>query len=126
MFDATRAVEDPDATVFFTGEMVYPFMFDEADGFPCLKPMKKAADLLAAKDDWGALYDPDTLRRCSAPTAAAVYYDDMYVVRDFSLEVGKLMGTKVCLAPLVTAPATAPGHWGPLPSLKQGPMGKGG
>lgn len=29
--------------IFFTGEMVYPFMFDEEDGFPFLKPLREAA-----------------------------------------------------------------------------------
>lgn len=42
--------------VNFTGEMVYPWMFED---FASLKPYKAAADLLAAKADWGKLYDTE-------------------------------------------------------------------
>jgi pimeloyl-ACP methyl ester carboxylesterase len=65
----------------FTGEMIYPWMFD-AD--PALQPLRAAADLLAEYEDWPALYDADQLRRNQVPVAAAVYYDDMYVERTFS------------------------------------------
>ena len=44
----------------FTGEMVYPWMFEQ---FRELLPLKEAAHLLANKADWGALYDPAQLAR---------------------------------------------------------------
>jgi hypothetical protein len=44
----------------FTGEMVFPWMFEE---FAALQPYKAAADLLADKQDWPQLYRPDVLAR---------------------------------------------------------------
>eukprot|EP00882_Tetradesmus_deserticola_P015011 GHRQ01015980.1.p3 GENE.GHRQ01015980.1~~GHRQ01015980.1.p3 ORF type:complete len:128 (-),score=30.20 GHRQ01015980.1:1550-1933(-) len=42
----------------FTGEMVFPWMFED---FAALRPYKAAADLLAAKQDWSQLYRPEVL-----------------------------------------------------------------
>ncbi|WP_341395799.1 alpha/beta fold hydrolase [Arthrobacter sp. G119Y2] len=67
----------------YTGEMVYPWYFDED---PALAPLKETAELLAVRRDWPALYDPEQLARNSVPVAAAVYTDDIYVDRDLSLE----------------------------------------
>ncbi len=41
-----------------TGEMVYPWYFEED---PALRPLRAAADILAEKEDWGRLYDIDVL-----------------------------------------------------------------
>ncbi len=76
----------PGQPVLFTGEMVYPWMFDEE---PHLQPLKQAAELLADFDDWPALYDQQTLQANTVPSAAAVYYNDMYVVRAFSEETAR-------------------------------------
>ena len=38
------------------------------------------------QDDWPRLYDQDRLRANEVPAAAAVYYDDMYVPLQFSVE----------------------------------------
>ncbi|WP_309072398.1 alpha/beta fold hydrolase [Arthrobacter sp.] len=74
----------PDATdPLLTGEMIYPWYFDED---PALIPLKETAELIAAADDWGPLYDPARLARNDVPVAAAVYSDDIYVDRDLSLE----------------------------------------
>jgi pimeloyl-ACP methyl ester carboxylesterase len=72
-----------------TGEMIYPWMFgtDRA-----LAPLAEAAELLAAKDDWPALYDPARLAANTVPVAAAVYHDDMYVECAFSLETARRVG----------------------------------
>jgi pimeloyl-ACP methyl ester carboxylesterase len=70
-----------DATLF-TGEHVYPWMFEE---FGALAPLREAADVLAAHE-WPRLYDPDRLAANEVPVAAAVYADDMYVERAFSEE----------------------------------------
>jgi hypothetical protein len=45
--------------VLFTGEMVFPWMFDD---FACLQPYKQAANLIAAKQDWPKLYRPEVLQ----------------------------------------------------------------
>jgi len=69
--------------VLFTGEMVFPWMFD---AYAQLQPLKAAAELLAQTDAWPPLYDLERLRQNIVPVAAAVYYDDMYVHREFSEE----------------------------------------
>ncbi|MFC6931530.1 hypothetical protein ACFQHO_15120 [Actinomadura yumaensis] len=71
----------------FVGEMIYPWFFEED---PALTPLRETADLLASYE-WPALYDPDTLAANTVPVAAAVYYDDMYVDRDFSLETARVI-----------------------------------
>jgi len=62
--------------VLFTGEMVYPWMFED---FAALRPYAPAAHLLAEKADWGALYDVQALQANVVPVAAATYVEDMYV-----------------------------------------------
>jgi hypothetical protein len=67
----------------FTGEMIYPWMFDTD---PVLQPLRDAAQELAECDSWPRLYDAGRLAVNEVPVAAAIYFDDMYVPRDFSLE----------------------------------------
>jgi pimeloyl-ACP methyl ester carboxylesterase len=75
---------DPGAVpLYFTGEMIYPWMID-AD--PVLRPLRAAADILAERDDWPPLYDPTRLAANEVPVAAAVYYHDMYVDRELSMQ----------------------------------------
>jgi pimeloyl-ACP methyl ester carboxylesterase len=75
---------DPGAMpLYFTGEMIYPWMID-AD--PVLRPLRPAADILAERDDWPPLYDPTRLAANEVPVAAAVYYHDMYVDRELSMQ----------------------------------------
>jgi pimeloyl-ACP methyl ester carboxylesterase len=80
-FDAASAV-DGDAPVMFTGEMIYPWMFEHD---PVLAPLAGAAEELAQRDGWPPLYDAGRLRDCRVPAAAAVYFEDMYVPTQFSL-----------------------------------------
>ena len=68
--------------LLFTGEMIYPWMFGLD---PALRPLRDAAELLAAKDDWPPLYDPSRLAANEVPVAAAVYYNDLYVPRELSM-----------------------------------------
>jgi pimeloyl-ACP methyl ester carboxylesterase len=81
-FDAAKALET-DAPVLFTGEMIYPWMFEND---PVLAPLAEAAGLLAEREDWPALYDAAQLRASDVPAAAAVYFNDMYVPTEFSLQ----------------------------------------
>jgi pimeloyl-ACP methyl ester carboxylesterase len=67
----------------FTGEMVYPWMFEEC---AVLRPLRAAAELLAAREDWPHLYDAEVLARNEVPAAAVVYHNDPYVPRRLSLE----------------------------------------
>jgi pimeloyl-ACP methyl ester carboxylesterase len=71
----------PGTAPLFTGEMIYPWMFEEDRG---LQPLQQAAQLLADYDGWPALYDVERLGANTVPVAAAIYYDDMYVERPFS------------------------------------------
>lgn len=70
----------------FTGEMVFPWMFDDYAG---LAPLKGAAEIIARQGNWPALYNPTVLSRNSVPTACAVYHDDMYVPREFGEETAR-------------------------------------
>ncbi|KAL0428807.1 UNVERIFIED_CONTAM: Proline iminopeptidase [Sesamum radiatum] len=74
-FDAIKAVKEG-RPVLFTGEMIFPWLFDEIQA---LRPFKDAAHLLAEKMDWPPLYDVASLIDNKVPVAAAVYYEDMYV-----------------------------------------------
>jgi len=76
----------PDRRILFTGEMVYPWMFDE---YVYLQPLKEAANLLAEYDGWPRLYDIPALEANTIPCAAAVYYNDMYVERLYSEETAR-------------------------------------
>jgi pimeloyl-ACP methyl ester carboxylesterase len=65
----------------FTGEMIYPWMFDD---YPRLRPLRDVAELLAAEERWPMLYDPAQLARNAVPAVAAIYAEDMYVPRALS------------------------------------------
>ena len=78
-----RALGKP---ALFTGEMIYPWMFDELEP---LKPLKEAAEILATYNGWPRLYDPNALRENTVPCVAAVYYNDMYVDRVQSEETAQ-------------------------------------
>jgi len=80
-FGPEAAVEG-DQPLLFTGEMIYPWMFGLD---PALRPLRAAADVLAARADWPPLYDPARLAANDVPVAAAVYFNDMYVPRELSL-----------------------------------------
>lgn len=63
-----------DQPIYFTGETIYPFMFDD---FAELRPLKNVANLLAEKK-WGNLYDKKVLNKLDGPKVAGVsYFDDM-------------------------------------------------
>ncbi|MEV4616444.1 alpha/beta fold hydrolase [Kitasatospora sp. NPDC049258] len=74
-FDAEQALA-AGSPVLFTGEMIYPWMFDTD---PVLRPLRETAQLLAERTDWPELYDLDRLAANTVPVYAAIYHDDMYV-----------------------------------------------
>ena len=74
--------------ILFTGEMIYPWMFDV---YPQLQPLKQAADIIANDATWPMLYDVEKLKQNKVPVAAAVYFDDMYVHREFSEETARIV-----------------------------------
>jgi hypothetical protein len=69
----------------FTGEHVYPWMFDEYAG---LRPHKEAAEILAAHQ-WPRLFDEKQLAVNEVPVAATIYVDDLYVERAFAEETAR-------------------------------------
>ncbi|KAK6918312.1 Alpha/beta hydrolase fold-1 [Dillenia turbinata] len=81
-FDAIKAAKEGHP-IFFTGEMIFPWMFEEVHA---LRNFKEAAHLLAEKTDWPPLYDVATLRNNKVPVAAAVYYEDLYVNFKLAME----------------------------------------
>jgi pimeloyl-ACP methyl ester carboxylesterase len=95
-FDPGPAL-DGERPLLFTGEMIYPWMFERD---PVLRSFQPAADLLAEHEDWPALYDPSRLAATEVPVAAAVYFDDMYVPRELSLPTADAIGG---LRPWVTS-----------------------
>jgi len=74
----------PDAPdLLLTGEMKESSIFrDEA----ALRPFAEAMNLLNEKADWPDLYDPDHLAQNEVPVAAAIYFDDLYVDSELSLQ----------------------------------------
>jgi pimeloyl-ACP methyl ester carboxylesterase len=65
----------------FTGEMIYPWMFED---YPRLAPLREVAGILAQEKRWPALYDEARLAKNTVPCAAAIYAEDMYVPRALS------------------------------------------
>lgn len=80
---AEVAAEWPDELPRAHAEMVLPELFDEV---PELRPLRGAAELLARRGDWPALYDPAVLERNRVPVAAVAYADDLYVPLAFAQE----------------------------------------
>lgn len=87
-FDAIAAAAG-DRPVLFTGEMVFPFIFDEVAS---LRIVKACAHALAARNWRPSLYDTAALSANAVPTACSVYFDDLYV--DFDLSQETLRGIK--------------------------------
>jgi pimeloyl-ACP methyl ester carboxylesterase len=87
-WSADRLLPDEVAsTGAFTGEHVFPWMWDEHGG---LRPQREAAHILA-EHPWPRLYDADRLRSNEVPVAATIYVDDMYVERTFAEETAALV-----------------------------------
>jgi pimeloyl-ACP methyl ester carboxylesterase len=77
-----------DDPTLFTGEHVYPWMFEE---YGELRPLAGAAEILA-EHEWPELYDAERLRESDVPAAAVIYAEDMYVERTFSEETAASIG----------------------------------
>lgn len=76
---------------YLTGEHMMRSFFDTV---PDLQPLAGATDILATRTDWQAVYHPDVLAHTSSPVVATVYYDDMFVPRELSLQTAELMGAR--------------------------------
>jgi len=71
----------------FTGEHVYPWMFEE---YSALAPLAEAAGILAAYH-WPRLYDPAQLMRNDVPVSSVIYIDDMYVPHEHAEQTGAMI-----------------------------------
>lgn len=69
--------------LLFTGEMAFPWMFDEVR---LLRGFRDAVRALAERTAWTPLYDRERLAANEVPLAAAVYFDDMYVDANLQLD----------------------------------------
>jgi hypothetical protein len=70
-----------DSDIFlFTGEMVFPWMFED---LACLRPMKGVAEVLAQSTAWSKLYDSQQLQRNEVPIASATYVEVCYCAQDY-------------------------------------------
>ena len=65
------------------GEVALPWMFEDIRS---LRPFRDVAQELAEWEDWTDLYDPERLAANEVPVVAAVYFDDLYVDRELSLQ----------------------------------------
>ena len=83
-WSAERVLSDEfrDDATLFTGEHIFPWMFEE---YRALRPLADAARILA-DHKWPLLYDARRLGVNEVPAAAAVYAEDMYVERAYSEE----------------------------------------
>lgn len=75
--------------LFFTGEMMFPWMLDEIRS---LRPFKAAAEALAQTEEYSNLYDLDRLKSNEVPVSAVAYHDDMFVDVGLSLETAANLG----------------------------------
>jgi proline iminopeptidase len=75
--------------LYLTGEMMYPWMFEEIRS---LRPFRDAVEALARYNRFEPLYEPTRLASNEIPVAAAVYFDDMYVDAELSLETARFVG----------------------------------
>ena len=80
------AAYDEDESVL-SGEHLFRWHFEEVPG---LEQYAELADVLA-EHPWPRLYDEAALRRADVPVVAAVYHDDPFVLREFSLTTAGLL-----------------------------------
>lgn len=75
--------------LMLTGEAAFPWMFEED---PLLAPLAPAMDALMADTHFDRVYDPARLATNEVPLQAVVYFDDLYVDADLSLDTLSRVG----------------------------------
>lgn len=73
----------------FTGEMAFPWMFDEVR---LLRGFGPAVRALAERREWSPVFDAARLESNEVPVAAAVYFEDMFVDSGLQLDTLKGLG----------------------------------
>ena len=85
-----RAEFEPDVRPLnFTGEAMFPWMFEQETA---LRPFRPAMDALMEDTCFGTIYDAEQLARNEVPLQAAVYFDDMYVDSGMQLDTLSRVG----------------------------------
>ncbi|CAK1359096.1 Proline iminopeptidase [Cercospora beticola] len=85
--------KDDSQPIYFTGEMVYPWMFED---YAELRKVQDVAERIAKEENWPALFDEEQLQKNEVPVYAASYVEDMYVDFDLASETAKkIKGAKV-------------------------------
>lgn len=87
--DKHMAFAESHRPLLFTGEMMFPWMFEE---IRALKPFRAATQALHAMPFEEPHYDKVRLAANDVPVTAAVYFDDMYVDAGLSLETAGRVG----------------------------------
>jgi hypothetical protein len=72
--------------LYFSGEMIFPFMFDI---YPELEKIAPVADIIAKYSGWPDLYDEWQLARNEVPCYSVTYLEDMYVDYELAQETVK-------------------------------------
>ncbi len=85
---------DESEPYYLTGEHMMRAFFDED---PQLHPLAEVTNILATRTDWTPVYNEAALTENDVPVAAAIYYDDMFVPRDLSIDTGRLIGAKTLI-----------------------------
>lgn len=80
--DKRPEFSDTARPLLFTGEMSYPWRFNED---AALRPFRDAEEIFMQSTDWGKIYDLNQLQHNEVPLQSAVYYNDMYVPRELSM-----------------------------------------
>ncbi|MDF7641405.1 alpha/beta fold hydrolase [Bifidobacterium sp. ESL0784] len=75
--------------LLFTGEAMFPWMFDQEKA---LRPFKPAVEEMMGDTRFGKIYDTVQLKRNEVPLEAAVYFDDMYVDSGMQLDTLSRVG----------------------------------
>ena len=88
-YDARQEFSAAARPLLFTGEAMFPWMFDED---PALAPFRPAMDLLMEDTDWDRIYDEAALAANEVPLQAAVYFDDLYVDSGLQLDTLSRVG----------------------------------
>jgi pimeloyl-ACP methyl ester carboxylesterase len=84
-----RYALDAQPAPYFTGEMIFPWMFEE---MAPLRPLRDAAEVIAGYAPWAPLYDLARLRANTVPTVGTIYWGDPYVDRNLALKTANLVG----------------------------------
>ena len=87
--DARPEFDTAARPLMFTGEAVFPWMFEQESA---LRPFGPAVSLLMEEGSWGHLYDPKRLADNQVPLQAAVYADDLYVPSELQLDTLSRVG----------------------------------